>query len=439
MPYFKEIGHAVEQLQHWADLRREQGVHVQPIIARAHKAIAAAMRDLRTAEPPPAMRRREPDALEDIRKLRPSGPRRFATRLSPADLRDRMRGAWLGRAAGCMLGVPVEGWSVADMEALARRTGTAFPPETYWKGHPRPDEIRYETSPIRAYLEGNIRAIEADDDLAYTLIGLLILEQCGPQFTTDDVGRAWLDFLPIACTAEQVVLENLKAGVPATRAATQNNPYLEWIGADIRSDPWGYAAPGWPERAAEMAYRDASLSHRGNGVYGAMLFAAAIAAAFVVDAPLEAIRIGLTEIPRDCRLARDVRWALQHCPNLRDWREARALVDARFDGMNWVHTNNNACLTVFGLHLGNGDFTRTIGFTVAMGLDNDCTGATAGSITGAILGAGGIPEHWQKPLGNRTRTYLRGHATFRNDDIARRFVRLAQRLSAQSPHDSERE
>ena len=31
-------------------------------------------------------------------------------------------------------------------------------------------------------------------------------------------------------------LENLRQGVPAMKAAERNNPYCEWIGADIRSD-----------------------------------------------------------------------------------------------------------------------------------------------------------------------------------------------------------
>jgi ADP-ribosylglycohydrolase len=337
-----------------------------------------------------------------------------------------MAGAWLGRAAGCTLGVPVEGWPVADMERLAKRNKQAFPMTDYWLNHPTPERVQYETNTVKDYLRDGIKSVPVDDDLTYTLLGLLILEEYGPDFTTAQVGEAWVKYLPAACTAEEVALNNLKAGVPARKAAEKNNPFQEWIGADIRSDPWGYAAAGWPERAAEMAYRDAWISHRQNGIYGEMLFSAAVAAAFAVDSPIEAVEVGLTEIPRDCRLARDVRWALKVGPSLKDWRAARAAVDERFKGMHVVHTNNNACLTVFGLMLGQGDFTRTIGMTVAMGLDNDCTGATAGSILGAVIGIEGIPEHWWKPFRGRTRTYMIGQEKFSNSDIVERFLRAAE-------------
>ncbi len=72
-----------------------------------------------------------------------------------------------------------------------------------------------------------------------------------------------------------------RLGLAAT--ARRNNPYCEWIGADIRSDGWAYAAPGWPELAAEFANRDARLSHRWNGIYGEMFFSAAISAAFATS------------------------------------------------------------------------------------------------------------------------------------------------------------
>lgn len=428
MPYFNDIKSLAEQIGDWADLRHEQEADIKGTMKRLRKELLRAREALAGAKPRRRIREREPNALEEIRALRPEGPRKLWKRFPVRRFEQRLRGAWLGRAAGCTLGVPVENWSVDAMAALARNEGMAFPPEDYWTGHPQPDELRYGVSVTRDFLRGSMKEVPADDDLAYTLLGLLILEAHGPNFTTEDVAAAWLKYLPEACTAEAVTLENLRAGLPARKAGDKNNPYQEWIGADIRSDTWGYAAPGWPEKAAELAHRDAILSHRYNGVYGAMFFAAVISAAFAVDDPMEAVRIGLSEIPAGCRLARDLGWAQELAPGLKDWREARAAVDARFQGMNPVHTNNNACLTLFGLYLGQKDFTKTIGLTVAMGLDNDCTAATAGSVLGAVLGAEGIPEHWWKPFRNQTRTYLTGQPLFRHPELIKRFSAVAARV-----------
>ena len=89
-------------------------------------------------------------------------------------------------------------------------------------------------------------------------------------------------------------------------------------------------APGWPERAAAMAYRDAFISHRRQGIYGEMFFAAAIAAAFEVDDPVEALRVGLTEIPRTCSLSKAIRWALRVSPDIKNYQQARAAMESKF-------------------------------------------------------------------------------------------------------------
>jgi len=418
----------LEQITLYTQLKHEYGAPgLSAILRQAEADLKKALKRIKQAPVDQAMARQEPSALDHIRPRRPPGPRRLWQQLAPS-YRTRLEGALLARFAGCTLGAPVEGWPVERMEALARENNQAFPPEDYWEAVPAPLERRYQLSPRAAYTRRHMDGVPVDDDIAYTLLGLLVVEESGPEFTVEDNGRAWLRYLPYACTAEDVALRNLRAGMPASRAGARDNPFCEWIGADIRSDPWGYMAPGWPERAAAMAWRDAFLSHRRQGIYGEMFFAAAIAAAFTVDHPVEALEIGLTEIPRQCALARTVRWALKVAPQISNYRDARAAVDQRFAGMHPVHTLNNACLTIWGLTIGGTDVTRVLGETVAMGLDNDCTAATAGSIAGAVVGKGGIPRHWYRKFNNTVHSYLTGQPRFVLSDLIERFIRQAERI-----------
>ncbi|MCY4540064.1 MAG: ADP-ribosylglycohydrolase family protein [Chloroflexi bacterium] len=371
----------------------------------------------------------EPDDLATIRSLRPDGSRRIWTSLSN-DFRDRLEGSWLGRCAGCTLGSIVEGWTVERMEQWAAYLGDEYPLVDYWSVAEQPHNRKYETSLREDFTPSKMDGVPTDDDLNYTLLGLMILEEYGTDFTTDDLGEAWIKYLPFAFTAEGIALANLRKGVPPMQAAEVDNCFLNWIGADIRSDPWGYAAPGWPEKAAEFAYRDAYVSHRRNGIYAAMFFSAAISAAFAVNDPVEALQIGLKEIPADCLLAREVRWALDVAPAIANYRDAAAAIEERYPQMGGAHAINNTVLTVWGLTVGGDDYTKVIGETVAMGKDNDCTAATAGSIWGAVYGKSAIPKHWYKNFNNTVHTFLYHQSPFAIDDVIDRFVAQAQKVMA---------
>jgi ADP-ribosylglycohydrolase len=426
-PRSDDLRELVRQIELTAQLKAEHGAEgLSGVLSEARKALRSSLARLKRLPVDRDLAEREPDDLRRIQSLRPKGPRRLWQRFEKSVYCDRLEGALLGRMAGCTLGAPVEFWPVEKMKALAEENGDAFPPTDYWRHVPEPKSKRYEVSPREAYTRGGLDGVPVDDDIAYTLLGLLIVEDYGPEFTTDDVGNAWLNYLPYACTAEDVALRNLKKGLPASQAGSRDNLYCEWIGADIRSDPWGYMAPGWPERAAEMAYRDARISHRRQGVYGEMFFAATIAAAFSTADPIEALRLGLTEIPRGCALARAIRWALRISPEIRDYRQARAAMDERFKGMHRAHTINNACLTVWGITIGGTDFSRVIGETVAMGMDNDCTAATAGSIVGAVVGKKGIPTRWYKRFNNTIHSYLIARKRFSITGVLRRFAKQAR-------------
>ena len=234
---------------------------------------------------------KQPDRLEDILALRPEGADIPAVK--PDDLYDRMRGAVIGRFAGCVLGIPVELYSMSRMQALALDGNMKYPPEDFWTLTDDPERIHYRVNKRTEYLRDNLDAVPVDDDITYPVLNLLLLEKYGKNYTVDDIARLWLDILPYACTAEDEALQQLRAGTRAECAANFNG-YVEWIGAAIRADMFGYAEAGNPVGAAKLAYNDAYLTHRKNGIYGEMFCAAAVAAAFTAETPLDAVRAAMS-------------------------------------------------------------------------------------------------------------------------------------------------
>jgi len=421
-----------DKFNRWVQLKAEYGAAgLEEKVAEIMSLLRTKTEELIALPEDQALAEVEPNDLETIQALRPQGNRRIWSNIPMEVYKNRLEGALIGRFTGCTLGSPVELFSIEKMSNWAKYLGDPFPPQDYWSQVERPHDLKYKVSPRGTFTPSLMDGVPTDDDIIYTQLGLLILEDYGPNFSIEDVGEAWLKYLPYAHTAEEVALRNLHNGVPAKQAGSIDNPYVQYIGADIRSDPWGYAAPGWPEKAAELAYKDAYLSHRRNGIYGAMYFSAVIAAAFTVEDPVEALHIGLEEIPASCLLAQEIRWALAEAKNVHNYLDANQAVQARYAGMHKVHTINNACLTIWGLTIGGRDFTKIIGETVAMGFDNDCTAATAGSIAGAVLGKAGIPEHWYKNFNNKIISYLNGQIQFAFDDFVNRFASQAEKVFTQ--------
>ena len=425
MPYFTDLNHKYHNLHLWLDVRKEQGADLKQYVDEIAQLFDKINAKLQALEPPQDTYY-EPNSLEEIRNVRPDGPRKLDYNLSEEELYDKMLGAWLGRGAGCVLGIPIEGRRRGEIEAWAKKLGQPYPLSEYWKDYTGMPRTHY-SEPIENFVQP-IDHLGADDDLIYTALGILILEEKGINFTAGDVGEMWLKYLPIACTAERVALDNLKEGLKPPQTALVNNPFYEWIGADIRSDPWGYAAPGLPEKAAEYAHIDASVSHIRNGMYGEMFFSAAIAAAFVENDIKKILQIALSEIPAKSRMTETVEETIRWCEEDGDWDKTWHRCTEKYAGMSGVHTLNNACLTVMGLIYGEGDFEKTISLTVMGGLDTDCTGATAGSIMGAIHGANRLPEKWIAPFGDKMTSYIIGHETFSIRDLAARSCAIARKV-----------
>ncbi|MFJ8857418.1 ADP-ribosylglycohydrolase family protein [Streptomyces sp. NPDC102451] len=367
------------------------------------------------------------DEPSDLPAIRAACPRWPAARTRPVSFGpDRLHAAWLGRAAGCLLGKPVEKLPLAGIRALARATGN-WPLSTWFTARGVPAQLAaahpWNRRSAPTSLAENIDGMPEDDDLNHPLLTVLLLQRHGPGFSTSDLARLWLDELPAGrvFTAERIAYRNLLDGIEPPDTARHRNPFREWIGAQIRADVHGWTHPGDPGAAAEQAHRDAVLTHTANGVYGAMFTAAALAEAVGGETDVHGcLAAGLRVVPPRSRYAQAVRLGITTARAEQDFDTVvDRLHEAYGSTHHWVHVLPNAALLAAALTHADGDFGRSICRAVSGGWDTDSNGATAGSLAGLLAGRpAALPDRWTAPLKNRLATSVTGFGAIGFDTLA---------------------
>jgi ADP-ribosylglycohydrolase len=270
------------------------------------------------------------------------------------------------------------------------------------------------------------------------VLALMLLEEHGIDLTTADVARAWLRFLPggFTFTAEKAVYRML-----LERAADgfvfgadpgfdllecTNHEWSKWIGAQIRADVYGWVCTDRPELAADLARRDASLSHMGDGVEGAAFVAALGAAIPASENLLGAVEVASYVVPQDSGAAE----AIALGRSLVGESDAVEQLHEKFDDLHPVHTLNNLAVVVWGLLSNEDDFSAAVGDTVSAGWDTDCNGATVGGLWG--LQGKPIPGYWTEPWQGRVAVTIAGVGELRVGDLVNRTVAVAERIAKES-------
>ena len=285
-------------------------------------------------------------------------------------LRDKIYACWLGKNIGGTLGTPYEGQrDMHDIQGFASKPGEPLP----------------------------------NDDLDLQLVWLRAVTEWGPDAINSKLlGEYWLTYIGPNWNEYGVCKANMRNGIqPPMTGEIDNEQWQDSNGAWIRTEVWACMYPAMPEKAIRLAFEDASVDHGfGEGTYAAIFVAAMESAAFVINDAEELLKIGLSKIPENCRVARSARIVIDAYHNGVDWRTCRNMVVEDSKDLGWFQAPANVAFVVLGLLYGKGDFKQSLIYAVDCGDDTDCTGATLGSLMGIMGGMKVIPDDWRAYIGD---------------------------------------
>jgi ADP-ribosylglycohydrolase len=359
----------------------------------------------------------EPSDLAQIRAERKAGMYKPRISYSLEKRKNHMHGAWLGRCAGCLLGKPLEGTLRTRLVKFLGDLHLKEISDYVWLLPGLTEEIGVGLNRWNSGSPWGFRDTKmymGDDDTNYTVMEMAMVKRNGIHFSSENGADFLLQNMPAlaTCTAERVAYKNLLDNLEPPDTAVVRNPYREWIGAQIRADFFGYVALGNPELAAELAWRDARISHVKNGIYGEMWVASMIASAIGETDVRCLIEKGLEQIPVKSRFFEAISEVLKRHANGATYDDMVRYIHERWDENNihhWCHVISNAQIVAIGLLYGDGDFGKSITRAVGVCLDTDCNGATVGSIMGMMLGTKAISEKWTSVMNNRIHTDVTGY------------------------------
>ncbi|RLL84559.1 crystallin [Petrotoga sp. HKA.pet.4.5] len=313
------------------------------------------------------------------------------------NLKDKIHGGWLGQLAGGSMGTKLEGYTHDALE------------ETY-------------SDQLGTYI-GEVSTI--NDDVTYELIFLKTYEEKWGRITSKDLAKNWISYIPFGWSAELIALENIKRGIFPPESGFFNNPFQEWIGAQMRCMVHGLLQPGDPYNAAKLSFIDSQVSHSGNGIYGGIHSAVMTSLAFSEKDPRKIIEKSLDYIPKNTEFKKVVDNVVKYCQANNDWINVLRKTEDNFQRYNWVHLYPNTASVLTSLWFGEGDFDKTMKIVSSFGYDVDCNAGEVGTILGIMYGANDFPSYWSDPLKDTLETYLPDFSKIKISTLAQWTFKLS--------------
>lgn len=303
----------------------------------------------------------------------------------------------LGKVIGVYMGQPFEGCTKAELQLRFGRIN------------------RYVHEDFGAPL------VVSDDDISGTLTFVRALEDTGlfEKTPVERFGDNWLNYLVenrsilwwggMGVFAEHTAYLRLKQGLkaPASGSIGVNGATIpEQIGAQIFIDAFGLIAPGRPEVAVELARKSASVSHDGEALYGALVVAAMVSAAFEEKDMERLLDIGVGFVPKDSLVAQVHRAVRAWRKSDNNWEKTYERIKEKYGYEQFLgacHLVPNHALMVMAWSYAPDNFHLCQEIINTAGWDTDCNAANVGSVMGVKLGLSGINADYdfQSPTADR--------------------------------------
>ncbi|KAI0445057.1 ADP-ribosylation/Crystallin J1 [Xylaria telfairii] len=343
----------------------------------------------------------------------------------------------LGKLIGVYLGRPFEGWT-----------------------HQR---ILQQLGHVRYYVNDqlNVPLVVTDDDVSGTFTFIRAIEEHydGAILSAEAIGKTWLNNVIYrhsvffwggkGIMTEHTAYVNLRDGIvpPMSGAmATNGSTIAEQIGAEIFIDGWDLVAPGKPSLAAKFAEAAASVSHDGEAVHAAKLWASMESEAFISKNVDHLLDTGLKAVPSDSLISTLIEDIRQWCAEDGSWEKTRQRIEDKYgyDKFSGIcHVIPNHGLLIMALIYGGHDFSEAMHIISTCGWDTDSNGGNLGCLVAIMHGLVAFDGNldWRGPIVDRVLVssadggYSINNAARLAFDIANMGRKLARKEELMPPKD----
>ncbi|MCY3022219.1 MAG: ADP-ribosylglycohydrolase family protein [Planctomycetota bacterium] len=183
-----------------------------------------------------------------------------------------------------------------------------------------------------------------------------------------------------------------KGVVPPDTGDPARNKFASFnLSGQFCVESYGMIAPGMPQAAADIGLHYARIAVSGEPLQATQYWTSLISLNAFHDGSLEdALKAALKAVDPASAQAEVVQDALAAFhDNPADWKAARQLLHRKWlveKKWNGNSTPTNGAMVILALLYGNGDFYKSLQYSMALGHDADCNAATAGSVLGVRMG-----------------------------------------------------